>query len=292
MEERYLVTAVRLPYEERDVAHASPFMDTYEDVHPAEHDGQITTYSVDLDSEWADRFEHASNLVDLFRISDYGLGYHPAPDAPGEPLTPYLEDVRLPVATGDPDLSAAPLYRYWRTGKALDQGREGACCGFSATNFLNAAPLMGSYDDAYAQQLYRRAQQLDQWAGENYSGTSVDAACQALVERGLIEAYAWAQTLEEVRAWLLAKGGLMLGMSWYEGMYVPNAHGYIRPAGRKVGGHAIFCRGTNRYGDLRLFNSWGRDFGENGLCWLSKADAEWLWNQDAMYAAAAVQVKK
>ena len=45
--ERYLVRCRKLPYEERDVAHASPFMDTYEDVHPGQVGMQVT-YSVDL----------------------------------------------------------------------------------------------------------------------------------------------------------------------------------------------------------------------------------------------------
>ena len=75
--ERYLVTCRKLPYEERDVAHASPYMNTYEEVHPGQVGMQVT-YLVDLDKDCAQRFGQASNLIDLQKISDYPLGFFPA----------------------------------------------------------------------------------------------------------------------------------------------------------------------------------------------------------------------
>lgn len=299
--ERYLVTCHKLPYEERDVAHASPFMDTYEEVHPGQVGMQVT-YSVDLDEEWVESFRQASNLVDLLKVSDYPLGFvsdrEEGSDNPIEqhPLATHVEGLNLPdfggtieLAGNDPQLRA-PVERYWRTGSPLDQGQEGACTGFSATNFLNAEPIMGRLGNDYAFEVYKRAQQLDEWPGEDYDGSSVNAACKVLRERGFIKEYAWARTFDEIHKWLLYKGGIMLGMDWYEGMYRPDVQGFIRPTGRQTGGHAIFCRGVSKWGSLRLFNSWGDGWGNHGRCWLSKADCLWLMRSPSFRAAAAVQI--
>lgn len=72
-----------------------------------------------------------------------------------------------------------------------------------------------------------------------------------------IKEFAWTRTFDEIHKWLLYKGGIMLGTDWYEGMYHPDAQGFIRPAGLQTGGHAIFCRGASKRGSLRLLNSWG-----------------------------------
>ncbi len=45
---------------------------------------------------------------------------------------------------------------------------------------------MSRLDNAYAFKVYKRAQQLDEWPGEDYGGSSVNAACKVLRERGFI----------------------------------------------------------------------------------------------------------
>ncbi len=90
--------------------------------------------------------------------------------------------------------------------------------GFLATNFLNAEPIMSRLDNAYAFKMYKRAQQLDEWPGEDNDGSSVNAACKVLRERGFIKEFAWARSFNETHKWLLYKGGIMLSTDWYEGM--------------------------------------------------------------------------
>jgi hypothetical protein len=57
-----------------------------------------------------------------------------------------------------------------------NQGAEGACVGFSCSR------MMSHYNRAryQARWLYHEAQKVDPWPGENYSGTSVSAACDVL----------------------------------------------------------------------------------------------------------------
>jgi hypothetical protein len=61
-----------------------------------------------------------------------------------------------------------------------DQGQEGACVGFAisrAMSLLNRE----RYD---ARWLYKEAQRIDEWAGEDYDGTSVRAGLDVVRERG------------------------------------------------------------------------------------------------------------
>lgn len=74
-----------------------------------------------------------------------------------------------------------PKQKYWRCDARLDQGREGACVGFAWGHELNAEPRRWWTTDQHARVIYRRAQQLDQWPGENYEGTSVLAGAKAVL---------------------------------------------------------------------------------------------------------------
>ena len=62
----------------------------------------------------------------------------------------------------------------------------------------------------------------------------------------------------------------MLGIDWYEGMYEPDAFGFIDNTGDVLGGHAILCYGVSyKYRYFRLWNSWGNDWGVGGSCKVS-----------------------
>lgn len=168
--------------------------------------------------------------------------------------------------------------KWWRHTAKLDQGREGACVGFAWAHELNADPYeVLEVTDAYAQKLYKRAQQLDQWAGEDYSGTSVLAGAKAVAELGHLSEYRWAFGIEDVLLTLAWHGPVVLGIDWYYGMYTPDANRYIRPGGQRVGGHAIEALAYDHDNqDVWLLNSWGADWGLDGLCRIKVADLDRL----------------
>lgn len=64
--------------------------------------------------------------------------------------------------------------------KWMDQGNEGACVGFGASRAMML--LNRRRYDAFW--LYHEAQRVDEWPGENYSGTSVRAAMDVLRDIG------------------------------------------------------------------------------------------------------------
>ena len=271
--ERFIVTCRKIDERARSIAHAIPdVMYTWADVHYAEKGaiGTQVSYSVDLDPDDVERFELAHNLIDLVRIGDHGLG-----DYLGEQQDPEIpasiEDF-LELAGLDPAGTELPAERVYRTGQVLDQGREGACTFFAVTNWLNAYPIPGNYDSAYAQQGYLRTKQVDEWPGTDYSGSSVEAALKVARERGKIDT--WTRTRDEAAAerFFKLKSGIVWSMPWTEGMYRADLRGFIRPTGRTVGRHAIYQYSHTRYGTWGMYNSWGLDFGSRGKGWLAKAD--------------------
>jgi hypothetical protein len=163
----------------------------------------------------------------------------------------------------------------WKVPVRLNQRREGACVGFAWAHEAAARPVViGGLSDALARDMYKRAQQLDQWPGEAYSGTSVIAGAKVMKERGWLAEYRWAFTLEDALTAVSRTGPAVLGIPWYESMYYPNADGFIKPVGgMAVGGHAILCNGVSVRGKFAtLTNSWGAAWGNNGACKISWDD--------------------
>lgn len=183
----------------------------------------------------------------------------------------------------------------WRCDVYNDQGREGACVGFAWSHELSARPKKILKDAAFAHQIYKRAQQIDQWPGENYSGTSVLAGVKAVQEivnkydKPLIQQYRWAFGIQDVLRVISYMGPVVLGIDWYYNMYTPDANHFISASGEKVGGHAIMAKGLKvvklnkdlpaTYDNLdldksyvKLHNSWGVDYGDGGTAFITVRD--------------------
>lgn len=180
------------------------------------------------------------------------------------------------------DAAAQPRSYTWSCSILLDQGQEGACAGFSVTHEAAARPVtVKNLTETDARQIYKRAQQLDEWPGENYEGTSVLAAIKSAKERGWYGEYRWAFGINDLILALGYKGPAVLGINWYEGMLDPDNSGHIHATGELVGGHAILANGVNvakKY--VRLHNSWGPSWGLNGECLISIADLDRLLHEE------------
>lgn len=187
----------------------------------------------------------------------------------------------------------------WSCGIHLDQGREGACVGFGITHELAARPKVVLRDAAFALQLYSRARQLDEWDGEDYSGTSVLAGLKAAHElvntrgRALINEYRWAFGIQDVLRVIGYAGPVVLGINWYEDMYDPDEHGFIHASGQIAGGHCILAKAVRivridnslpatwenvdkEKSYVTLHNSWGEGYGVGGDAYVSVNDLDKL----------------
>lgn len=177
----------------------------------------------------------------------------------------------------------------------LDQGREGACVGFGWTMDAAARPVpvfgdpIRTHPDfvatqAIAFEVYHRAQQLDDWPGESYEGSSVLAGAKAGVERGWYGEYRWALGTPEDRASdvMLAigyNGPVVMGTNWYYDM-MPSRSGdreYITPTGGVAGGHCyILTKVSIKRDAVWTPNSWGGD----GQGWIRRTDLAILLAND------------
>jgi hypothetical protein len=160
----------------------------------------------------------------------------------------------------------------WRPGPVLDQGREGACVGYACLGEVLAEPTPGRLAVGNAVRWYKRAQRADDWPGEGYEGTSVNAGMRIGREFGWWDGWRWTFGVEDMRSGIRL-GPMVLGIPWTARMYRTAADGIVRGGGEQVGGHCLLVVGwaTDYAGHGPGFwwlNSWGRGYGINGAAFV------------------------
>jgi hypothetical protein len=167
-------------------------------------------------------------------------------------------------------------YRYWYVGPPLDQGSTPQCVAFAGYKYLTAGPVRNTKLPFTPAQLYKLAQQNDEWPGENYDGTSVRGLFKYLNKAGYIPRYEWTFDIDTLIAQILTVGPLVVGTDWYSGMMEPDKKNLIHVTGSIEGGHGWVIHGCNKKKRLfRMINSWD-GWGENGMAWISFDDFEKL----------------
>lgn len=171
----------------------------------------------------------------------------------------------------------------WRCNVVLDQGQEGSCVGHGWAHELAARPVaVKGVTHPLAVKIYKLAQTIDEWPGENYEGTSVLAGVKALKQMypKSIDHYRWAFGLDEVVATIGYFGPVVLGVNWYSGMFNTDADGFIHVKGQIAGGHCLIARAVDvKKKTITLHNSWGASWGVNGTAKISFADLKRLLNE-------------
>jgi hypothetical protein len=210
-----------------------------------------------------------------------GLGRLYAPDA---------RDNHFPMRTLLAK-TVEPRTKYWRCASVLDQGATPHCVEFSWTQFVLSAPVMSKRSVLPERgEIYRQAQLIDEWPGENYDGTSVRAGAKVLHGLGRIAGYVWGFNALDVRNHLLTRGTVVVGTNWFDSMFTPDARGFIKPSGAIVGGHAYLIVGYSlKRNAFRILNSWGRNWGQNGRAWIGFNDLDYLI-RDYGEACSAIEI--
>jgi len=191
----------------------------------------------------------------------------------------------FPMAMGSKKLRSYT----WRCNEWYDQGREGACVAYSLGHELAARPaeVTGLNDRWLVENIYWEAQKIDPWAGGTYpgaapvyEGTSILAGVKTMHKKKFFKEYRWAFSLNDVLLGVGYNGPAVIGVYWYDSMYYPDQKGFIRPQGNIVGGHAIMVRAVNvRERFVTLRNSWGKNWGHDGDCYMTFDDLGHLLSQ-------------
>lgn len=160
-----------------------------------------------------------------------------------------------------------------------DQKVESACVGFSSSWMMSI--LNRQFYDAFW--LYHAAQEVDEWPGTAYEGTSVRAGMDVLRDQGHkilhhhkhthdvelsagITENRWATNVDEIRTCVANGVPVVLGANWYDSFDRPQykSGSYWVPDSSRVslgnirGGHA-FClyAVSDKKEAFKITNSWG-----------------------------------
>ena len=130
-----------------------------------------------------------------------------------------------------------------------NQGSTSECVAYAWVHWLEDGPILqpnGPHPVLNPNFVYKEAQKIDEWPGENYNGTSVRAGAKILQSQGLISNYLWAYDLNTLINTVLNVGPVVVGTNWYSNMFRPNrTTGLMSVSGRLAGGHAYVVNGVD-----------------------------------------------
>lgn len=174
--------------------------------------------------------------------------------------------------------------KYWGSdGWWGDQEKTPMCVGYAWAHWVEDGPIEhgGKAPIILPTLIYREAQKLDEWPGENYAGTSVRGAAKYLKNTNKISSYLWTYDINVLINTVLTTGPVVVGTNWYSSMFRPDRNGLIRAVGSLSGGHAYVINGVDRTKQLfRIKNSWGRSWGKSGHAFISFSDMDKLIKQN------------
>ena len=210
----------------------------------------------------------------------------------------YVEDPRdsnFPMSAVLPTTMPDRMTRYWNDTQWFgDQGPYPHCVAYAWMHWLEDGPVTHKHDKEPLYNpvnVYKAAQKIDEWEGENYAGTSVRAGAKVLRSLGIIESFRWAESVNDIILAILTTGPVVVGTTWYDNMSKPDQDYIMSPSGDRRGGHAYVLNGVNRKKKLfRMKNSWGRDWAKKGRAYISFFDMAQLL-QDHGEACLAVEIK-
>jgi hypothetical protein len=160
----------------------------------------------------------------------------------------------------------------------FDQGNLGSCTANAALGTLVTDPFGKpgvAFTETDAVQLYREETRLDdsQIPGHyepDDTGSTGAWSMMALQRRGLIRT--WHHTRKaSVALRLLNKGSFSFGTPWFPSMFAPDANGrlLVNTSVEAVGGHQICVVANDTSSNLiKIRNSWGPSWGQDGHCFL------------------------
>lgn len=181
-------------------------------------------------------------------------------------------------------------YRYWNDPHWNDQNGHGTCVGHNGLNWWEDAPTLHPEVEYDPIEFYKAVCLRDPFpendGGDLDYGTTVHAAAKEMAARGMIGTYVWAKDLTTVINWILSRGPVLVGTTWWNSMFdTPrrkSADGtyrltsYIDESMGVAGGHCYIWNGVNTKAKVfrMKLGSWNRDeFGDAGRAYISFDDA-------------------
>ena len=198
------------------------------------------------------------------------------PEVLGRVYVPDARDNNHLISTVFPKQTTKITSKYWDANMWWgNQGSTPQCVGYAWSHWIADGPIThsGVQPPVNPTTIYKEAQKVDEWVGENYAGTSVRGGAKYLKTSGKISSYLWAFDIKTLINTILNVGPVVVGTNWYNGMFYPDKTGLIRITGRLAGGHAYVINGVDtRTQRFRIKNSWGKAWGQSGHAYISYTD--------------------
>lgn len=214
----------------------------------------------------------------------HGLGPIPTPVPPPTP-TP-----QPPTPPPPPPLpSPTPASKTWNDLRQLDQIDTGHCVAFAWAQWGNTEPIEDVYTNQDAHDIYYQCKIVDGEPGqENGSMIRSGAVVMQASPHFKLTNYVFAANVEEIAAWVLTHGPVVVGSNFYQGMHDPDpTNGIVTLTGRLLGGHAYVVDGYDAGTTLfRVQNSWGVNWGLNGYFFIFAKDLQRLLTEQGDACAA------
>lgn len=198
----------------------------------------------------------------------------------------------------------------------LDQGQEGACTGFGlatvAHYLLVTRKIVPDETPVSPFMLYDMARRYDEWAGEDYEGSSCRGAMKGWYKHGVCKRDTWPSSSKTIQALshdivtdaalrplgayyrvnhkdlvamhaaITETGVLYASGTVHTGWQKVEADGRIPYETTPLGGHAFAIVGYDQEG-FWIQNSWGDKWGYEGFCHVTYQD--WLANGTDVWVA-------
>jgi hypothetical protein len=198
------------------------------------------------------------------------------PEILGRVYIPDVRDKNFLISNKFPTQATSITSKYWDANMWWgNQGSTPQCVGYAWAHWIADGPIThkGVQPPVNPTIIYREAQKVDEWVGENYAGTSVRGGAKYLKTSGKISSYLWAFDINTLINTVLNVGPVVVGTNWYNGMFYPDKTGLIRITGRLAGGHAYVINGVDtKTKRFRIKNSWGKTWGQSGHAYISYTD--------------------
>ena len=162
--------------------------------------------------------------------------------------------------------------------EALDQGETPHCVGFGIADFGINLPTFTNYTNDDGDRFYYMCKELDNEPLAE-TGSNLRSAAKVMKNLRRISSYAFANTLAQVKYWLLNKGPLIAGTIWTEEMFTPNTFNVLNIGGNVVGGHAYLLNEWTKNNYIGIQNSWGSSWGIGGKAYISVENFEKIFRQ-------------
>lgn len=205
-------------------------------------------------------------------------------------LFSYDERDKENLMYGEPQKIDDSVRQSWRIGPVLNQGSTSHCVGYAWSHFLQSDPWNEPVTNKINPvDIYRKAQQIDEWPGEEPEvyGTSLRAAAKVLASEGFINRYIWGFNVEDTARFVCDRGPVVACTRWYAGMTETDPNGFARPISTYEGGHAWVIYGVDAQWETFFgLNSWGNMYGRNGRFYIRFSDMEKLFKSGGQVCSA------